>query len=169
MSGLRAEGKGLSRLALACAVLALTAVAGADDWRPFDGSWSATGTRETVPTERGVAAIARLSGAVVLSGGSAGVAGFTAEVIGFDTGDGTATGRAVWTDSRGDRIFSTLRGGSLETGRRISGTFTGGTGRWSGVAGDYSMTWQYVVAEGETIQGRAVDLVGRVRTGAPPR
>jgi hypothetical protein len=160
---------GLRALTVACAVLAATAPAGADDWRPFDGSWSATGTRQTVPTERGSSAIARLSGAVVLSGGNAGAAGFTAEVIGFDDGTGTATGRAVWTDSRGDRIYSTLRGGPIETGRRISGTFTGGTGRWSGASGDYTMTWQFVVADGETIQGRAVDLVGRVRVGAPPR
>ncbi len=149
-------------------VLALATVAGADDWRPFDGSWSATGTRQTLPTDSGRAAIVHVSGAIVLSAGSAGI-GFTAEAIGFDDGSGTAIGRAVWTDSRGDRIFSTLRGGPLETGRRITGTFTGGSGRWSGATGDYSMTWQYVVAEGDVIQGRTVDLVGRIRPRETPR
>jgi hypothetical protein len=150
-------------------VLALATIAGADDWRTFDGSWSATGLRQTLPTERGRAAIAHLSGAIVLSGGTSGLAGFTGEVIGFDDGNGAATGRAVWTDSRGDRIFSSLRGGAIETGRHINGTFTGGTGRWAGAAGDYSLTWQYVVSDGDTVQGRAVDLVGRVRLGTTPQ
>jgi len=70
----------------------------------------------------------------------------------------------VWTDSRGDRIFSTLRGEPLETGRRITGTITGGTGRWTHADGEYTLTWQYVVSgEADAIQGRAVDLRGRLR------
>lgn len=148
-------------------VLALGTLAGADDWHPFDGGWSATGVRQTLPTESGRAAIIHVSGAILLSAGSAG-AGFSAEAIGFDDGD-TATGRAVWIDSRGDRVFSTLRGGPLETGRHINGIFTGGTGRWAGAEGDYSLTWQYVVHDGDVVQGRAGDLVGRIRIRQAPR
>jgi len=135
------------------------------EWRPFDGSWSATGKRETVPIEDGgTAAVARLAGAVVLTNGIGLVAGFTGEAIGFDNGRDLTTGRAVWTDGAGDRIFSTLSGGSLKAGRRVTGTITGGTGRWSGVAGEYELTWQYLVsADPETIQGRTTDLRGRLR------
>ena len=135
-----------------------------DDWRTFDGSWSAAGVRQTLPTETGTtAAIVRLSGAIVLAGGAAG-AGFAGDVIGFDNGTGESSGRAVWTDSRGDRVFSVLRGGPVQSGRRIVGTITGGTGRWAGATGDYSLTWQYVVAgEGDALQGRSSDLHGRIR------
>jgi len=140
------------------------AQAPADGWRTFSGTWSATGTRQTLPTDHDVAAVARVSGAIVLStDGGVGV-GFSADAMGFDDGAGTVIGRAVWTDSRGDRLFSSLRGEPLQTGRRINGTITGGTGRWAGATGDYTLTWQFVVAgEGDTIQGRSTDLRGRVR------
>jgi hypothetical protein len=52
----------------------------------------------------------------------------------------------------------------LREGRRITGTLTGGTGRYAGLEGDYSFVWQYFVAgEGSTIQGRSIELKGRVR------
>jgi len=140
-------------------------------WRAFDGSWTASGQRQTVPTESGrPAAIAHLSGAVVVANGTGTVAGFTGEAVGFDDGTSVTTGRAVWTDSAGDRIFSALRGGPLQTGRHITGTITGGTGRWNGVTGEYELTWQYVVSgESDSVQGRAVDLHGqfRWRDGTP--
>jgi hypothetical protein len=162
--------RGRTALVAAVALAFVVApLAVADEWRTFDGSWSATGSRQTVPTETGRAAIARFSGSIVLSGGGAG-AGFAAEVIGFDDGSGNTTGRAVWTDSRGDRIFSTLRGGPLQTGRGIGGSITGGTGRWTEAAGEYSMTWQYLVSvEGDTIQGRSADLHGRIRLAGTAR
>jgi hypothetical protein len=76
----------------------------------------------------------------------------------------------VWTDEHGDRLFSRLKGEPLETGRRVVGTITGGTGRYAGLEGEYSLTWQYVVSgEDGGIQGRAVRLEGRVRSkGATP-
>jgi hypothetical protein len=96
--------------------------------------------------------------------------GFHGQAIGFDDGQGASLGRAVWTDERGDRIFSRLRGEPLQTGRRLTGTITGGTGRYAGLEGEYSLTWQYVVAgESDAIQGRAIGLTGRFRRagGAP--
>ncbi len=138
-------------------------------WSTFEGSWSATGARETLPTggERD-AAIVQLSGAVVLTTGTGLAAGFRAQAIGFDDGRTLSAGRAVWTDSRGDRIFSELKGDQLQTGRRIRGTFTGGTGRYAGIVGDYELTWQYVVAgEESVVQGRAVSLTGRFRRVVP--
>jgi len=137
------------------------------DWRTFAGSWSAVGQRHTLPTEGGrPSAIVQLSGTVLLTGGEGLSRGFRGEVIGFDDGGSLSTGRAVWTDERGDRIFSVLKGEAVETGRRIAGTITGGTGRYAGLIGEYAFTWQYVLAAEDTvIQGRAADLTVRVRQG----
>ena len=79
-------------------------------------------------------------------------------------------GRAVWTDERGDRIFSRLRGEPLQTGKRLVGTITGGTGRYAGLEGEYSLTWQYVLPSEEGgVQGRAIGLTGRVRRAGTAR
>ena len=154
------------------AVGALVATAGAqapprDGRLSFSGSWSAVGRRQALPTDGAPAAIIHLSGAVVVTTGPGSTTlGFRGEVIGYDDGRGTSTGRAVWTDARGDRVFSELKGGPLLAGRRISGTITGGSGRYAGVSGDYALTWQYVVAgEDDTVQGRTVDLAGTFRLG----
>jgi len=135
------------------------------EWRSFQGTWSASGRRQAVAVEGGaVATVVGISGAVVLKTGEALGRGFEAEAIAFDDGEGLSVGRCVWTDAHGDRIFSRLKGEPLVTGRRIVGTITGGTGRYEGLEGEYSFTWQYVVAaEDGAIQGRAVRLEGRVR------
>jgi len=142
----------------------------AEGWRLFQGTWSASGRRQTVAAEGGAqAAIVEISGAVVLTSGEGLSRGFRGEAIGFDDGQGVSVGRAVWTDENGDRIFSRLKGEPLETGRTIVGTVTGGTGRYAGLEGEYSFTWKYViVAEDGGIQGRAVHLGGRVRRGGVP-
>jgi hypothetical protein len=158
-----------------CLALAVSSPAGPaqepseEAWRSFAGTWSASGRREAVPVEGGTAAtIVEVSGAVVLTRGDGLSRGFRGQAIGFDDGQGQSLGRCVWTDENGDRLFSRLSGGSLGTGRRFVGTITGGTGRYAHAVGEYSFTWQYVVAapegdEAGTIQGRAVQLEGRVR------
>jgi hypothetical protein len=76
----------------------------------------------------------------------------------------------VWTDSSGNHVFSTFTAEAFESGRRLTGTITGGTGRFAGAAGDYTLTWQYVIrSEDDTINGRAVDLKGRIRRSGLPR
>jgi hypothetical protein len=93
--------------------------------------------------------------------------GFRSEAIGFDDGAAIRLGRSVWTDERGDRIFSELRGEPLEKGRRWIGTITGGSGRYAHVSGEYELTWQYVIrTEDGAFQGRAADLTGRFRLGS---
>ena len=135
------------------------------EWQAFEGSWSVSGRRQTVRVETGAeAAVVEVSGAVILTSGEGLSRGFRGEAVGFDDGEGVSLGRAVWTDEHGDRLFSRLKGESLQTGRRIVGTITGGTGRYAGLEGEYSFTWKYVLsAEDGVIQGRAVRLEGRVR------
>jgi hypothetical protein len=152
--------------AVAVALAGVTLASAAQE-SSFEGSWSASGQRHAVALEDGKeAAIVELSGAVVLTSGEGLSGGFRGEVIGFDDGEGLSIGRSVWTDENGDQLFSRLKGERIETGRRIVGTITGGTGRYAGLSGEYSFTWQYVVpAEDGRIQGRAVDLSGRIRRG----
>ena len=141
------------------------------EWRSFQGTWSASGRRQAVAVEGGaVATVVGISGAVVLTSGEGLSRGFRGEAIGFDDGQGVSLGRAVWTDEHGDRLFSRLKGEPLETGRRIVGAITGGTGRYADLEGEYSFTWRYVLStEDGAIQGRAVRLEGRVRRkGATP-
>ena len=142
-----------------------------DGWRPFEGSWSAVGARQAVPTEGDrPAAIVRVTGAVVIASGEGLSRGFQGEAIFFDDGRGLGVGRSVWTDDRGDRIYSELKGEPAQAGRRVAGTITGGTGRYAELTGEYSLTWQYVVqAEEGVIQSRSADLKGRFRLGGPPR
>jgi hypothetical protein len=139
-----------------------------EGWRTFSGSWSARGQRQAIPIEgSGSAAIVHLSGAIVLAKTDLD-GGLLAEAIAFDDGLRLSVGRAVWTDTRGDRVFSELRGEAVATGRRIAGTITGGTGRYAGATGDYALTWQYVAQDADDIvQGRSVDLRGRLRKATP--
>ena len=141
--------------------------ADAGGWRSFEGTFSASGQHQAIPTESGRPALTvQLSGAVAITAGEGLGRGFRGEVIGFDDGSGVTVLRCVWTDGHGDRIFSQLKGETVATGRRITGTMTGGTGRYAGITGEYSFEWQYVVeAEAGTVQGRAVGLRGRYRPG----
>ena len=163
-----------SRAAVALCVLLVPALpTGAQSTEgecTFSGSWSATGQQETIPTE-GVraASIVRLSGSLVLTGGSGLSRGFRGEAIGFDDGAAVRLVRSVWTDDRGDRIFSEIRGEPLEKGRRWIGTITGGSGPYARMSGEYELTWQYVIrTEDGAFQGRAADLKGRFRLGSGP-
>jgi hypothetical protein len=167
----------MTRLAAMIIVAAMGAAAAAgqpsprgtqgDGWRTFEGTWSATGTRRAVPTgDDRWAAVVQVAGTFVVVHGEGIARGFLAEAIGFDDGQSLSVGRAVWTDDRGDRIYSELKGEPVQTGRRITGTITGGTGRYAGIRGDYALTWQYVLeAEGGAIQGRTTGLAGRFRIG----
>jgi hypothetical protein len=133
--------------------------------RSFEGTLSATGQRQSVPTESGRPAVTlQLSGPVAITAGEGLRRAFRSEVVGFEDGAGLTVLRGVWSDDHGDRIFSALRGETIASGRRITATITGGTGRYAGITGEYSFEWRYVVeAEAGTISGRAIGLRGRYR------
>ena len=138
-----------------------------EGWRTFEATWSAAGERQTLTVEDGrTAVIVRLSGALVLKTGEGLSRGFRAEAIGFDDGRGAGVGRAVWTDDRGEQVFSDLTGQPAQTGRQVSGSITGGTGRYAGLTGSYTLTWDYVLPSDDgRIQARAVAVTGRFRPG----
>lgn len=134
------------------------------EWHTFEGTWSASGTRQTLNLEANHrASILDLTGSLLLTGDRGLGVGFRAEAIGFSDNLAGMQGRCVWTDERGDKVYSELKGESVGAGNLIEGTFLGGTGRFVGVTGQYSFRWQYVVESEDVLSGRAVDLKGRVR------
>jgi hypothetical protein len=139
------------------------------EWREFEGSWNAAGSRRSISLGTGRrGSIIDLRGTMLLAGPGRPGTGFRSEVIALvDTASGLQ-GRSVWTDERGDQVFSELTGEGTAARNRIAGTFLGGTGRYAGVTGSYEFSWQYVMeAEDGSIQGRAVGLKGRFRPGQP--
>jgi hypothetical protein len=114
-----------------------------------------------------------LTGSLLLTGQRGLGVGFQAEVIGISDSLTGGVGRCVWTDERGDKVFSEIKGEAVGTGSHIVGTITGGTGRYAGLTGEYQLRWQYVIESDDgTISGRAVGLKGRVTapaTKAPAR
>ena len=140
----------------------------ADGWLEFSGSWNATGSRRSISLgadRRG--SLVDLRGSLLLSGPQRPGVGFRSEVIGLvDTATGFS-GRSVWTDERGDQVFSELQGEGTADKNRITGTLLGGTGRFAGATGTYEFSWQWVMETDDgSLQGRAVDLKGRVKPGA---
>jgi hypothetical protein len=137
------------------------------EWRTFTGNWIATGTRSTIPlgADRR-ASIADLEGTMLLSGNQRPARGFRGEAIVFNDTGASAEGRGVWTDSDGSQIFSEFHGTGIAGGKKIEGTFIGGTGRFMGATGSFTFTWQFVIdTEDGKIQGQTSDLSGRIRAG----
>jgi hypothetical protein len=139
----------------------------AGEWHTFEGTWTAAGTRRTLHLgSEDRAAIFDLSGSVLLTGAQRPAVGFRAQAIGFSDSRAGMQGRCVWTDERGDMVYSELKGQAVGTGNHIVGTFVGGTGRYANVTGDYSFQWQYVIdTEDGEVSGRVVDFKGRARLG----
>ena len=157
-------------IALAAAACEPTAqapksTAPAGEWREFEGSWNASGRRHVLPFGAGRrAAIIDLRGTMLLSGPGRPGVGFRAELIGLSDSTSGLVARGVWTDERGDQVFSELKGEGDTQKNRITGTIVGGTGRYANVTGSYEFSWRFVLeAEDGSIQGSATGLKGRVR------
>lgn len=135
--------------------------------RTFTGTWSATGTRQTMHLEPGHHAnIIRVSGSMLLKGKQRPKRGFKAELIGFADSKGSFVARSVWTDEHNDKVFSELHGDGKIPGQLIEGRFLGGTGPYAGVSGEYSFRWKRLIDnDNGKVSGRVVDLQGWARFG----
>lgn len=146
------------------------AVSPVAEWHEFHGIWTATGRRHAISLggERR-ASIASYTGSLLLAGGSRPGVGFRAEAIVLNDSTTGMVGRAVWTDERGDEVYSELKGEASATSNRIVGSFLGGTGRYAGAQGTYEFSWRFLLeAEDGTVQGQSLGLAGRVHLGATP-
>ena len=103
----------------------------------------------------------------MLAGPSRPAVGFRAEALVLnDTATGLI-GRAVWTDDRGDQIFSELNGQWHSTGNKFVGKFVGGTGRYAGATGSYEFSWRFVLeTEDGQVQGQSMGLNGTIHVGS---
>jgi hypothetical protein len=133
----------------------------------FAGSWNANGTRRSIALGNiRRSSIIELKGTMLLTGEAKPGAGFRAELIALADSETGLMGRSVWTDERGDQLFSEVKGEGDAANNHIEGTFLGGTGRYAGVTGGYEYSWQFVIeTEDGKIQGRAVNLKGHVQIG----
>jgi hypothetical protein len=140
-----------------------------DGWRPFKATWTFSGTRQLLPTEGPrPSAIVHLQGPLVVTSGEGLGRGFLGEAFIFDDGGSLVVGRAVLTDGKGDRIYSSMKAEPVGTGRKATATITGGTGRYAGLEGTFTFSWQYVVSpDSGEIGGRVENIEGRTRL-APP-
>ena len=135
------------------------------EWLDFQGTWTAVGIRNSMRLRGDRRAyISMFNGSLVLEGPSRPGVGFRSEAIVFsDTATGMV-GRAVWTDENGDQAYSELLGEGTAKNNKITGTFVGGTGRYSGATGTYEFSWRFVLENEEgLVQGQSKGLRGRVR------
>ena len=146
------------------------------EWREFTGSWNAAGTRRTIPLGGArKSSIIDLGGTMLLSGAARLGVGFRAKVIALTDSETGLVGRSVWTDERGDQVFSELKGQGTAQNNQIEGTIVGGTGRYASVTGSYEFSWHFVIElEDGSVQGSTDDLKGHARidattTGSSPR
>ena len=137
------------------------------EWLEFEGSWNAAGSRRTISLgadRRG--SILDLRGTMLLAGSGRPGVGFHSEVLALVDSATGLVGRSVWTNERGDQVYSELQGEGTAVKNHITGTIVGGTGRFAGATGTYEFSWHSVIeSEDGSIQGRAVELKGRVRSG----
>jgi len=136
-----------------------------NDWHEFQGTWTATGSRNVMRLDGDRrASIATYTGSLVLAGPLRPGLGFQAEAIVFSDNATGILGRAVWIDEHGDKVFSELRGEGVAAKNKIIGTFAGGTGRYAGATGTYEFSWQFMIEnEDGNVQGQSLGLKGRVR------
>src|SRR4051794_11080110 len=149
-----------------------TAVSSSDSptgWHEFEGTWTAAGNR-TVVTLGGDrrAAVSTFNGSLVLAGPSRPGIGFRSEAIVFHDSATGLIGRAAWTDENGDEAYSELRGQGTAENNKITGTFVGGTGRYTGVSGIYEFSWRFILEDEDgAVQGQSMGLKGRVLVNNP--
>jgi len=139
-----------------------------NEWHEFQGTWTAAGSRDRIALGDGRrASTAKFEGSLLLAGPSRPAVGFRAEALVLNDTTTGLVGRAVWTDDRGDQVFSELKGNGDSTGNKIIGRFVGGTGRYSGASGGYEFSWRFVLeTEDGTIQGQSMGLSGTIHVGS---
>ncbi|MGI9263974.1 MAG: hypothetical protein ACR2QU_03530 [Gammaproteobacteria bacterium] len=163
--------RNLSGVACCVAILLCADAASADGLQKageFRGNWTAIGTIRTLELgESESASILRLQGTIVTESSHGLTRALQSECVGLNLKEdrATGTGRCVWTDSDGDRVFSQVTGSLSGTDSKVQGRFSGGTGKYTGLEGEYELEWRYLrtIDEEGTINGYSTSLTGNWR------
>ena len=141
----------------------------AGEVRSFTGTWSTTGNRRTMGLGQGrEATLFSFTGSLLLFNPQRLHRGFKADVLGLDDSGSGLMARSTWTDERGDKVYSELQRNGTGGDKTILGRFIGGTGRYAGVTGEYTFTWQRLIdTEEGQVSGRVTDLKGWARLESP--
>lgn len=152
---------------LAAALLGAPA-AGAESpeagWVPFEASLLASGQRQALKAGPFEAATTHLSGSIVVQRGEGLRTGFRGEALLYGDGRDGGVGTLVLTDDHGDQIVCGLAGDAAKGGTEVRATIRGGTGRYEGIAGEFTFVWRHLVRtpDGE-VSGGSEKAVGRFR------
>jgi len=132
----------------------------------FDAYWAMSGTVHTVEvTGRGMAAAGGLTGTVTVQTSEGPVPSFETDCVIFADDKSGGTGRCVWTGTSGDQVFVELRSSGPVGSGHARGSFTGGTGRFEGIDGQFTFEWNYSVRGGSdaSLDGATLAMRGRYR------
>ena len=147
MNGVGRVGRG-SGLVLSVVAVALTVCVAAGGARAeagsFESTWDITGSaRQLEFGPRRMLRTVRHTGTITFRSGVGLVGTVMTSCIGLNDTAKPDIGRCTWVTQDDEKIFSELTGSlpsGLETGS-ARGTFVGGTGRFAGVTGSYSIEW----------------------------
>lgn len=122
--------------------LQTSTVTATDSSQSFTGSWTATGTRETLTFgEDRETALMKLSGHVNLKSALGTEKDYWSTCIGLiDTKTGSAV-RCVWKGLKGTKIFVALEADTIAEKSKVTGEVVGGTGPAKDIQGNLSFTW----------------------------
>lgn len=142
---------------------AAAAAAAAPEPVTFSGGFQAAAHREIATVGGGKAMVYSVLGSIQLRFGDAAPRPLSAECVGFDESGGssptTGTGRCLWRDADGDRLFVSLTTRGSENVYEV----TGGTGKWTSAAGQLRTTFHYLPAPEGTFL-LAESGIGRIST-----
>lgn len=151
-------------------LIPLARPAGASDLKvtsgSFNASWSADGTvyvmeyKDSIPVAAG-----RITGTLVMQTSQGAFPSFETECIAFADGESVGLGRCVWTNSAGDQVFVELKSSGVAGFGPTRGRLVGGTGRFEGIAGGFSLEWNYSVRgwEDARLTGHTIRMNGNFR------
>lgn len=161
-----------STMGMPVVIICLVAVAPAHATWPearagaFDAYWAVSGTVHTVEiTGHGMAAAGGLTGTLTVQTTEGARPSFETDCVIFADDRTGGTGRCVWTATSGDQVFVELRSSGPVGSGRARGSFTGGTGRFVRIEGQFDFEWNYSVrGRGEaSLDGATMAMQGRYR------
>ena len=91
----------------------------AGEWHAFEGTWTTAGTRRTLRLAGAPRGHLRTDRVGAAHRGAAAGGRVQAQAIGFSDSRAGMQGRCVWTDERGDRVYSELKGEAVGSGNYI--------------------------------------------------